>query len=72
MEGMEGFCRKHHFAPDSIAFSEDETNAIMFLCCTRCYTVLEVSRKDLSPTDQETFDQLAKRRLKVNIKKRIK
>lgn len=69
---MEGICRKHHFIPDSIAFSEDETNAIMFLCCTRCSIILEVSRKDLSPVDQETFDQLAKRRLKVNTKNRIK
>lgn len=69
---MEYICRKHHFIPDSIAFSEDDTNAIMILCCTNCYTVLEVSRKDLSPIDQETFDKLAKRRLKVNIKQRIK
>jgi hypothetical protein len=44
----------------------------MFLCCTHCYAVLEVSRKDLSPVDQETFDQLAKRRLKIIIKNRIK
>jgi hypothetical protein len=69
---MEGICRKHQFIPDSIAFSEDDTNAIMILCCTNCYTVLEVSRKDLSPVDQETFDALAKKRLKVNIKGRIK
>lgn len=69
---MEGICRKHVFIPDSIAFSEDDTNAIMFLSCTHCYAVLEVSRKDLSPADQESFDQLAKRRLKVSIKDRIK
>ncbi len=69
---MEEICRKHHFVPDSIAFSEDDTNAIMILCCTYCYTVLEVSRKDLSPLDQETFDQLAKKRLKINLKNRIK
>lgn len=69
---MEGICRKHHFVPDSIAFSEDDENAIMILCCKHCYTTIEVSRKDLSPTDQETFDRLAKRRLKVNLNKRIK
>ena len=69
---MEEICRKHHFVPDSIAFSEDDTNAIMILSCIHCYTVLEVSRKDLSPIDQETFDLLVKRRLKINIKKRIK
>ncbi len=69
---MEGICKRHHFIPDSIAFSEDDTNAIMILSCTNCYTVLEVSRKDLSPIDQETFDHLAKRRLKVNIKNRLK
>ncbi len=68
---MEGICRKHHFIPDSIAFSEDNQNAIMFLSCTRCYAVLEVSRKDLSPLDQETFDDLAKKRLKINVKNRI-
>jgi hypothetical protein len=69
---MEEICRKHHFIPDSIAFSEDDTNAIMILSCTNCYTVLEVSRKDLSPVDQETFDYLAKKRLKVKIKDRLK
>lgn len=69
---MEEICRKHHFVPDSVAFSEDDTNAIMILRCTHCYTILEVIRKDLSPIDQETFDQLVKRRLKINIKKRIK
>lgn len=69
---MEGICRKHQFIPDSIAFSEDDTNAIMFLSCTHCYTVLEVSCKDLSPVDQETFDHLAKRRLKINIRDRIR
>lgn len=69
---MEGICRKHHFIPDSIAFSEDDTNAIMFLSCTNCYTTIEVSRKDLSPIDQETFDRLAKRRLKINMKDRMK
>lgn len=69
---MEGICRKHHFIPDSIAFSEDDENAIMILSCTNCYTVMEVSRKDLSPVDQETFDYLAKKRLKVDMKKRIK
>ena len=69
---MEGICRKHHFVPDSIAFSEDDENAIMILCCKNCYIVIEVSRKDLSPVDQETFDKLAKRRLKVNLKNRIK
>ncbi len=69
---MEGICRKHQFIPDSIAFSEDDTNAIMILTCTHCYAVLEVSRKDLSPVDQETFDALAKRRLKVKIKDRLK
>jgi hypothetical protein len=69
---MEGICRKHHFIPDSIAFSEDNQNAIMFLTCTHCYAVLEVSRKDLSPVDQETFDYLAKKRLKINLNKRIK
>ncbi len=69
---MDGICRKHHFIPDSIAFSDDDTNAIMFLVCIHCYTVLEVSRKDLSPLDQETFDSLAKRRLKVMIKDRLK
>lgn len=69
---MEGICRKHHFIPDSIAFSEDDTNAIMFLCCTHCDTVIEVHRKDLSPVDQETFDRLVKRRLKVNVKNRLK
>lgn len=68
---MEGFCLKHQFIPDSIAFSEDDTNAIMILCCTHCYTVIEVSRKDLSPIDQETFDHLAKKRLKINLKERI-
>lgn len=69
---MEEICRKHHFIPDSIAFSEDDTNAIMFLSCTNCYATLEVSRKDLSPADQETFDYLAKKRLKINLKDRIK
>jgi hypothetical protein len=69
---MEETCPKHLFIPDSIAFSEDDQNAIMILCCTNCYTVLEVSRKDLSPVDQETFDLLAKKRLKINIKDRIK
>lgn len=69
---MEEICRRHQFIPDSVAFSEDDTNAIMFLACAHCYTVIEVSRKDLSPMDQETFDHLAKRRLKVNIKERIK
>ncbi len=69
---MEGICRRHHFIPDSIAFSEDDKNAVMFLCCTKCSMILEVNRKDLSPVDQETFDQLAKRRLKVNIKDRIR
>lgn len=44
----------------------------MFLCCTRCHLVLEVSRKDLSPADQETFDQMAKKKLKVDMKTRIK
>ena len=69
---MEEYCRRHHFVPDSIAFSEDHQNAIMFLCCTRCHLVLEVSRKDLSPADQETFDQMAKKKLKVDMKTRIK
>ncbi len=69
---MEQICRKHHFIPDSIAFSEDDTNAIMILTCIHCYMVLEVSRKDLSPVDQETFDALAKKRLKINLKERIK
>ncbi len=69
---MEGICRKHQFIPDSVAFSEDDTNAIMFLCCTHCYATLEISRKDLSPLDQETFDRLAKRWLKINIKNRVK
>ncbi len=69
---MEGICRKHAFIPDSIAFSEDDTNAIMILACAHCYTVIEVSRKDLSPLDQETFDHLAKKRLKVNIQERLK
>lgn len=69
---MEEICRRHHFVPDSIAFSEDDTNAIMFLCCKKCYLVLEVNRKDLSPVDQETFDQLAKKKLKINIKERIR
>lgn len=69
---MEGFCRNHHFVPENIAFSEDNENAIMFLCCTRCHLVLEVNRKDLSALDQETFDMLAKKKLKVNIKDRIK
>jgi phosphotransferase system IIB component len=69
---MEQICRKHQFIPDSIAFSEDDTNAIMILSCTNCYTVLEVSRKDLSPIDQETFDYLAKKRLRITMKDRIK
>lgn len=69
---MEEVCRKHQFIPDSVAFSEDDTNAIMFLSCTHCYTMIEVSRKDLSPVDQETFDRLAKRWLKINIKNRVK
>ena len=69
---MEGICRKHHFIPDSIAFSEDDTNAIMILRCTHCQMVLEMNRKDLSPFDQETFDALAKKRLRVNMKQRIK
>jgi hypothetical protein len=69
---MDGICRKHHFIPDSIAFSEDDTNAIMILACTHCYTVIEVSRKDLSAIDQETFDALAKKWLKVKMKDRIK
>ncbi len=69
---MEQTCRKHNFIPDSIAFSEDDTNAIMILTCIHCDMVLEVSRKDLSPVDQETFDYLAKKRLKVNLKERMK
>lgn len=69
---MEGICRKHHFIPDSIAFSEDDTNAIMILRCTHCQMALEVNRKDLSPLDQETFDTLARKRLRVNMKQRIK
>jgi hypothetical protein len=69
---MEGICRKHQFMPDSVAFTEDDQNAIMFLSCIHCYATLEVSRKDLSPIDQETFDRLARRRLKLNIKNRLK
>ena len=69
---MEQICRNHHFKPESIAFSEDDTNAIMFLCCTNCQLILEVSRKDLSAADQETFDALAKKKLRVNLKDRIK